>query len=186
MIKRIQLPLVLALGVIAGFSLSSLFAGDDNPSSWISVEKSYAEANLELAQARLAMAQSQNKAVAGTIDKETMDALNSAVHIARDQAKQIAVNQTANSISPELAAMEGMVQACETNYAESIKANQLQTGAVPDVELRREKAEIAVAKARLAALRVLSQQPPQVRVEWRIRMLQDDIRALWARPLIQD
>jgi hypothetical protein len=82
--------------------------------------------------------------------------------------------------------MEGMVQACETNYAESIKANQLQTGAVPDVELRREKAEIAVAKARLAALRVLSQQPPQVRVEWRIRMLQDDIRALWARPLIED
>jgi hypothetical protein len=62
----------------------------------------------------------------------------------------------------------------------------LQAGAVPDVELRREQAEISVAKARLAALQALPQQSPQVRVEWQIRMLQDDIRALWARPLIQD
>lgn len=186
MTTRIKLPLILVLGIAAGFSLSNLFARDDNSSNWMAIEKSYAEANLELAQARLAMAESQNKAVADTIDKETMDALTSAMHIARDQAKQIAVNQNVNSLSPQIAAMEGMVQACETNYAESIKANQLQAGAVPDVELRREQAEIAVAKARLAALRVLAQQPPQVRVEWQIRMLQDDIRALWARPLIQD
>src|SRR5262249_6315647 len=158
--------LVLVLGIVAGFSLSNLFARDDNSSNWIAIEKSYAEANLELAQARLAMAQSQNKAVAGTVDKETMDALASSVQVARDQAKQIAVNQNANSLSPQVAAMEGVIKAFETNYAESIKANQLQAGAVPDVELRREQAEIAVAKAKLAALRVLSQQAPQVRVEW--------------------
>jgi hypothetical protein len=186
MTKRITLPLALVLGVVAGFSLSNLFARDDNSSDWISIEKTYAEANLELTQARLAMAQSQNKAVPGTVDKETMVALTSAVQIARDQAKQIAVNQNASSLSPQIAAMQGTIQAFETNYAESLKANQLQAGSVPEVELRREQAEITVAKARLAALRVLAQQPPQVRVEWQIRMLQDDVRALWARPLIQD
>jgi predicted RNA-binding protein Jag len=186
MTRRIQLLLVLALGVVAGFGLSNLFARDEAPSAWQAIEKTYAEANLELAQARLAVAQSQNKAVAGTIDKETMDVLTSAVQIARDQVKQIAVNQNANSLSPQIAAMEGLIRGLEVNYGESLKANKLQDGTVPDLELHREQAEIAVAKARLTALRVLLQQPPQVRVEWQIRMLQDDIRALWARPLIQD
>jgi predicted outer membrane protein len=186
MTKRIPLALVLALGVVAGMTLSNLFARDDAASDWKALEKSYAEANFDLAQARLAMAESQNKSVAGTIDKETMDMLKSAVQIARDQVKQIAVNQSADSLSPQIAAMEGVIRGLEVNYSESLKANQLQDGTVPDLELRREQAQIAVAKARLAALRVLSQQPPQVRVEWQIRMLQDDIRALWARPLIQD
>jgi len=186
MTKRIKLPLVLVLGIVAGFSLSNLFARDENSTSWSAIEKSYADANLQLAQARLAMAQSQNKAVAGTVDKETMDALASAVQVARDQVKQIAVNKNPNSLSPQIAAIEGVIKAFETNYSEALKANQQQAGAVPDVELHREQAEIAVAKAKLAALRVLSQQPPQVRVEWQIRMLQDDVRALWARPLIQD
>ncbi len=74
----------------------------------------------------------------------------------------------------------------EANHAESLKANQLQPGAVPDVELRNEQAEIDMARARLAALQSLPQQPPQVRVDWEIRMLQDGIRALWARPLIEN
>src|SRR5262249_35422663 len=99
MTKRISLPLVLVLGVIAGFSLSHLFASDEAPSNWQALEKTYAEANFELGQARLAMAQSQNQAVAGTVDKETMDELTSGVQIARDQIKQIAVNQNANSFS---------------------------------------------------------------------------------------
>jgi hypothetical protein len=186
MTKRIALPLIVATCVIAFACYSKLSARDEAPSNWKSVEQRYAEANLELAQARLAMAQSQNKAVAGTVDKETMDALQSGVQIARDRLKQLVVNQNPEALSPQVAAMEGVIQALETNYSESVRANQLQAGAVPDVELRREQAEISVAKARLAALQALPQQSPQVRVEWQIRMLQDDIRALWARPLIQD
>jgi hypothetical protein len=184
--KHITLPLVLLICFIAVAYFSKLSARDEVPSNWDDLEKRYAEASLELAQARLAVARSQNKAVAGTISKQTMDDLQSGVHIASDQLKQIIVNHKANAISPRIAANQGIIQALETNYAESLKANQLQAGAVPDVELRREQAEINVAKARLASLQSLSQQSPQVRVEWEIRMLQDDIRALWARPLIED
>ena len=186
MTKRITLPLIVAICIIALACISKLSARDEAPSNWKSLEKGYAEANLELARARLAMAQSQNKAVAGTISKETMYDLQSGVQIAQDQVKQIAVNQNANALSPQIAAAEGTIRALEANYAESLKANQQEAGAVPDVELRREQAEIQVAKARLAALQSLPQQSPQVRVEWQIRMLQDDIRALWARPLIED
>jgi hypothetical protein len=52
--------------------------------------------------------------------------------------------------------------------------------------LRREQAAIVVAKARLAALKVLDQQPPEVRIQWELGQIQDQIRALWARPLIED
>ena len=186
MTKRIALPLIVATCVIAFVCFSKLSARDEAPSNWKSLEQGYAEASLELAKARLAMAQSQNKAVAGTISKETMDELQSGVQVSQDRLKQLVVNQNSNGVSPQIAAIEGVIRALETNYAESLKANQQQAGAVADVELRREQAEINVAKGRLAALKALPQQTPQVRIEWEIRMLQDDIRALWARPLIED
>jgi hypothetical protein len=186
MTKRISLPLVLVSCVIAAACFSQLSARDEAPSNWKSLEQRYAEADLELAKARLAKAQSQNKEVAGTNSREMMDELQSAVQVTQDQLKQLVVNQNSKSYSPQIAAIEGVIRALETNYAESVKANQLQPGAVKDVELRREQAEINVAKARLAALQALPQQPPDVRIEWEIRMLQDDIRALWARPIIED
>lgn len=186
MTKRTAFSLTLTLGIIVGFCLSSLSARDEAPNNWMSLEKSYAEASLELAEARLAMAQSQNKDVAGTISKQMMDELQSSVQSSRDLVKQIAVNRKPNNLSPRIAALEGNVNALETSHAESLKANQLQAGAVPEIDLRNETAEINVAKARLAALRALSSQPFEVRVDWEIRMLQDDIRALWARPLIED
>jgi hypothetical protein len=186
MTKRIALPLVLAPCVIAVACLSQLSARDEAPSNWKSLEQRYAEANLELAKARLAKAQSQNQEVPGTNSREMMDELQSGVQVTQDRLKQLAVNQSSKSSSPEIAAIEGVIKALETNHAESVKANRLQAGAVKDVELRREQAEINVAKARLATLQALPQQSPEVRIEWEIRMLQDDIRALWARPIIED
>jgi hypothetical protein len=184
--RHTSLPLIMAVCVIASACFSTVSARDEAPSNWRSLEQRYAEANLELAQSRLDMAQSQNKTVPGTVAKQTMNELHSAVQVARDWVKQLAVNQNPNRYSPQIAAMEGVIRSLEANHADSIKANQLQNGAVPAATLRNEQAEINVAKARLAALRALAQQPPDVRIEWEIRMLHDDIRALWARPLIQD
>ena len=186
MTKRFAFPLVLVPCVVLAASLSTFSALGDAASDWTALEKQYAEANYQLAAARLAVAESQNKAVAGSVTKETIDELTSGVQVARDQVKQLLVNKTANSVSPRVTAAEGQLKALEVDHTESLKANQLQAGSVPAVELQREEAEINVAKARLAALRALPQQSPQVRVEWEIRMLQDDIRALWARPLIED
>ena len=186
MTKRIALPLILVPCLIAIACLSAHSARDESPSNWKSLEQQYSKANLELAEARLAMAQSQNKAVAGTVSKQTMDDLQSGVQVARDWLKQLASSQNPNKYSPQIAAIQGVFQALETNHAESLKANELQAGSVSNVDLRREKAEIAVAKARLAALQGLPYQSPEVRIQWEIRMLQDDIRALWARPLIED
>src|SRR5262249_36685841 len=124
MTKRIALPLILVPCVIAVACLSAHSARDESQSSWKSLEQQYAEANLELAQARLAVAQSQNKSVAGTISKETMDDLQSGVQVARDWLKQLVVNKNPNQYSPRAAALEGTIQALETNYAEALKANE--------------------------------------------------------------
>ena len=101
MTKRTALPLVLAPCLIAVAYLSAYSARDDAPSDWTSLEKRYAEANLELAKARLDMAQSQNKAILRTVDRQTMDELQSGVQISRDQLKQLLVNQNADALSPQ-------------------------------------------------------------------------------------
>ena len=81
---------------------------------------------------------------------------------------------------------EDAVKALEADHAESIKANSLQANSVPATELQREVAEIAVAEARLAAIKGIGREPASVQMQWEIGQLQDQIRALWARPLIED
>jgi hypothetical protein len=184
MTKHTTLPIILTLAVLALATLSARSAREDLPSNWLTIENQYAQANLALAKARLALAKSQNRTVQNTISDETMNMLKAGVQLAQDQAKQLAVNKKADSLSPQIAAAETLLRGLQENEAESLKANKIQPGVVPDAELSRQHGEIEVAKARLAALKILAGQPPEVRIEWQIRMLQDDIRALWARPII--
>jgi hypothetical protein len=186
MTKRTAQSIILTLAVITLATLSARSAREDQPSNWLTIENQYAQANLALAKARLALAESQNRTVQNTISDETMNMLKTGVQLAQDQAKQLAVNKKADSLSPQIAAAEALLLGLQENEAKSLQANKIQPGVVPDVELKRQHGEIEVAKARLAALKLLASQPPEVRIEWQIRMLQDDIRSLWARPLIED
>ena len=186
MTQRIALPTVVASAIIAVACLSALFARDVVPSNWKSLERSYAQASVELAQARLAMAQSENAAAAGSVSKELMDVLKAGLLRAQDQMRQFESSENASPLGPQIIEAEGALQAMQVNHAESMKANQIQAGAVSDVALRREQAEIELAKARVAALKSLAQQPADVQLAWQIRFLQDDIGALRARPIRED
>jgi hypothetical protein len=186
MTKRLTVMSVIATSMLLGICLKALFAGEDSPSAWASLEKSYAQANLQLAQARLAQARHENQTVAGSVSDGTLAELSAGVQLTQLRLRQLESGATGDLYAPQIAAAEDAIRGREADYAESVKANSIQAGAVPDVELRREYAEIAVAKARLASLKALAQQPPEVRMQWEISQLQDQIRALWARPLIQD
>jgi hypothetical protein len=186
MTKRFKLLTLMASCVIIGACLNALFARDESPSTWKALEKSYAQANLELAQARLAQAKGENAAVAGSVPDGTLAELQAGVQMTRDRLRQLDSNDNTHPYAPQLVAAQDEVNALEADHAESLKANKVEAGAVSDFELRREQAEINVAKARLAALKVLAQQPPEVRVQWEISQLQDEIRALWARPMLED
>jgi hypothetical protein len=108
------------------------------------------------------------------------------VKLTKDRLQQLQSGSTTDPYGPQIAAAEDDLRGQEADYAEAIKANKIQAGVVSNTELQREQAEIAVAKARLAALKVLSKQSPEVRMQWEICQLQDQVRALWARPLIED
>jgi hypothetical protein len=186
MTRRFALPSVLATCALAVACLSTLFAGDAAAPNWKGLEIRYAQANVELAMARLAQAESQNNQAADTITPDSIDMLKAGVKLTQDQLQQLQATTATNPYGPQIAAAEEDLKALVDDHNESVQANKLQAGAVPDPQLRREQAEIDVATARLVALKSLAQQPLEVRLEWEIGQLQDQVRALWARPLIQD
>jgi hypothetical protein len=186
MFKRILLVLLLLVAVLFGAQLNRLRAKDAAPNNWKSLVMSYAEANLALAEARLAQAKGQNQLVAGSVSEETVDQLEAGVKLTRSRLQQLQKGPGSAPYAPEIAAAEDDLRGLQADHDESIKANKIQAGSVSEPELRREQAEIDVAKARLATLKVLAQQPAEVQIKWEIAQLQDQDRALWARPLIED
>jgi hypothetical protein len=186
MFKRLNFVFLVLTCVAFGTTLNLLFAVGPEPNAWKSLEKSYAVANLELAEARLEQANSQNQTVAESVSQDTIDELKIGVQLAQGRLKQLESGNKENPYGPQIKAAEDSLTALQQVYAESTNANKLTAGTIDDAELRREKAEIAVAQARLAALKSLDQQPPEVRVQWELDQLHDQIRALWARPLIED
>jgi hypothetical protein len=186
MTKRFTLFAGMAICVMLSFCLTALFADADSPSKWASLEKAYAQANLELAQARLAQAKRENEIVKGSVSDGTLDELAAGVQLTKARLRHLQGDATGGAYAGQIAAAEDCLRGLEDNYAASLKANSIQAGSVTEAELRREQAEIAVSKARLASLRVLAEQPADVRVEWEISQLRDQVRALWARPLIED
>ena len=112
--------------------------------------------------------------------------LQAGVQLTEGRLRQIESDAPGDPFAPQIAAAEDAVRALEMDHAESVKANGLQANSVPAPELRREEAEIVVAKARVAALKAIGREPAGVQVQWEIGQLQDQVRALWARPLIED
>jgi hypothetical protein len=188
MTKRFAMLAVSVSCLIVAFRLPGLLARDEQPSDWKTLELRYAQANLELAQARLALANSQNQKAASTISQDVIDTLKAGVKLTQDKLQQLQAPATGNgsTFAPQIVAAQDGLKALIDVHNQSLQANKLQPDAVPDPKLRREQAEIDVAAARVAALQSLARQPFEVRIEWQIAQLQDDIRALGARPLISD
>jgi hypothetical protein len=186
MIRKLSLVAAILVCVALGSSFHSIFADSNAPNAWKNLEKSYATANLELAEARLAQAKSENEAEEDSVSDVTISELEAGVQLTQGRLKQIESGDKENPYAPQIKSAEDVVSALKNDYTESVKANKIEAGAVSDADLRREKAEIAVAEARLAAVKALDQQPPEVRIEWELGQLHDQIRELWARPLIED
>jgi hypothetical protein len=186
MSRKLFTLIAMSACVVLGAYLNSLFAKDEAPSQWKALEKAYAQANVELAKARLAQAQSENQTVGGSVSNGMVAELKAGVQLTQERLKLIESGASGDSFAPQIAAGEDAVKALEADHAESIKANSLQANSVPAAELKREAAEIAVAKARLAAIKAISREPAGVQMQWEIGQLQDQVRALWARPLIED
>jgi hypothetical protein len=184
--KRFLLLTASVLCLVTVLCLSGLLAGDAAPTDWKTLEIRCAQANVELADARLAEAENQDKLAPGTNSVGAIQMLKTDAKFSRDRLTQLEGKGGSNPFAPQIIAATDQIKALTDNYNGSLQANNLQPGSVSAQQLRRQQAEINVAKARLAAFQSLSEQPLPVRLEWQIRQLQNDIHALWARPLIQD
>ncbi len=186
MTQRFRLLIASVLCLVTALCLTRLLARDPSSSNWKSLEIRCAQANAALAEARLAEAEAQNKLAPETNSQDMIQSLKADVKLAHDQLLQLQGRGDSKPYGPQIVAAMDRISALVENHKQSLQANQLQAGSVPDPVLRRQQAQIDLAKARLAALQSLAEQPLPVRLEWQIRQLQDDVQALWARPLIQD
>lgn len=185
MSRRLALLAALAAPLVLWSYLAQSNAQQPGSDNWNALELQYAEANLALAKARLAIAQHENAELADSVSPETLGSLVAGVALAQgrlDNLQGKAGDPNAGYIAEAQARLNG----AEEDYQNSLRANSIDADAVPAVMLEQEQAEIAVAKARLAMLEVLNDQPAEVRLNWEIRQLQDEIRALWNRPLIRN
>lgn len=186
MTQRLTMLSMFAASLIGLAYFATSFAQESQPDNWNSLEIQYAEANLKLAEAQLATAQHTNQQAADSVSKATIDSLRAGVAIAQDRLKNLQGTGDENPYSEMILEAEARLRGAEEAYQESLQANGIDASAVPEVKLRKQQAEIEVAQARLAMLKSLDAQPADVRLHWEIRQLQDEIRALWNRPLIED
>lgn len=186
MTLRKALPTALTMFIFLLAFLTRCSAQETNAGDWTALKIQYAKANLELAQARLALAVHQNQEVPDSVAVGTMESLQAGVQIAQGRLERLQSNQPADPYASLIIDAEARVKGAEEKFQESMRANRIQAGTIPEVLLRQERAELDVAKTRLALLKTLHEQPVDVRLQWEIRELQDEVRALWNRPLLED
>jgi len=112
---------VLAACVIFGACLNALFAKDEAPTNWKALEKAYAEANVKLAEARLAQARSENQTVGGSVSSGMLAELQAGVQLTQARLKQLGTSAPGDAFAPQVAAAEDAVRALEMVHAESLK-----------------------------------------------------------------
>src|SRR5690349_21852420 len=126
--NRYVVVAAMALCVALGACLNGLFARDDAPSNWPALEKAYAEANIELAKARLAQAKSENESVKGSVSDGMLEELAAGVQVTQDRLKLLEHPGQGDPFGPQIIAAENNVRGLEEDHAESLKANSLQAG----------------------------------------------------------
>src|ERR1700761_2804793 len=113
MFKRFKLTCLVLACIAFGATLNMLFAGGTDTNSWKALERSYATANVELAEARLAQANSQNQAVADSVSRGMIAELKAGVQVAQDRLKQLDDKGHGNPYGPQIKAGEDAVNVLE-------------------------------------------------------------------------
>src|SRR5262245_4430112 len=116
MSNKSTLVTLFVVGIIAAVSLPALFARDESPSNWSALERAYAAANLELAQSRLALAETQKQAVADSVSQDTIDALQANVRYLQARATQLSGGKAPDPFTTLIAAAQHELKAVEADH----------------------------------------------------------------------
>jgi hypothetical protein len=188
MTHRLTQIATLSLGLIAALSLPTLFAQAPAEPDWKAAQTAYATANLELAEVRLNQLNREREVARDAVPDETIAILESQVELAKLQLDQITNGKPGDVLDFQLAAAAAELKARETNYQKLVRIREFaaSSAAVTGADLKLAAAQIAVARSRVGILKALAAQPAEVRIQWQIADMQNQIRSLWTRPQIED
>ena len=142
---------------------------------WKKLQKAYASATLELAQADLAVDEEMIKQVPGTVPGMHLDRLERLVILRQRQLKAIEGRSAIDRLEPLVLSCQMMLANSADNLRRLLAANKQVAGTIPTVEIRRAEVRVAVAEARVALAKALPKQSAPVRLHWELQILREQL-----------
>lgn len=141
----------------------------------------YAKALQQLAEADLEKANEANRRVPETIPNTVVRSLQDAVAVAEARVKLLSGEKTDQTQNPYELAANDAIRSAQQNLDQALKANARAPGAVSEGEVKRRRAQVAIAEARAAVAKHLPNASPMEVARWEILQLQEAVNDLQNR-----
>jgi hypothetical protein len=188
MTHRVSRIGMLSFALVAILGLTTLFAQNAGSPELQAAQKAYAAAILDLAETRLNQLNREREVARDAVPDETIAILEAQAELAKQQLDQVTNGKPVDILEFQISEAAAELQARDTNYQKLTRIREFAatSAAVSASDLKIAAAQTAVARSRVAILKALASQPAEVRMQWQIADLQNQISSLWARPQIED
>jgi hypothetical protein len=175
--KRLWALVALLAGVYLAWGVRVRAHDADQSQSWKRLTQDYAGAAVDLAEARLASAKSINKSVPRSIAADRIGDMTRLVEAAQTRQRMLKLGETGDACISLITAAEISLERDENTYAGFQKA--VERGAVLATgTLDLAKTRVQLAKARVALAKALAGQPVEIRRQWQIELIVDEIESI--------
>lgn len=173
--------LVALVALLAGVYLAwggRVGAHDANQStSWERLTRDYAGAAVDVAEAQLASAKAINQSVPRSIAADRIGNLTRLVEAAQTRQRMLKMADPSNVCATLVAAAEISLKRDENTYSGYQKA--VERGAVLSPgTLDLAKSRVQLAKARVELIKALADQPLEIRRQWQIELIVDELESI--------
>jgi len=176
-VKRLWALAALSACVYMTWSVRVRALDADQSKNWERLTQDYASAAVDVAEARLASAKSINKSVPRSIAADLIGDMTRLVEAAQERQRMLKTGDAGDSCVSLMAAAQISLKRDENTYAGLQKA--VERGAVLSpgaLDLAKTRAELA--KARVALAKALADQPVEVRRQWQIELIVDEMESI--------
>ena len=162
---------ILAVLLAVGLTLSA--EKGDAPKTWPALARDYAAAASNLAQADVASAVAYNTSVPNAIPASEIEFLRAAAQAAQDRLVALEAGKPLDATASLVILAEANLKGARSAYARLLRQASLVS--VLEEQIRAAKARVDLAEAKLALVKALGDQPPEVRRQWQMQLLLDEL-----------
>jgi hypothetical protein len=175
--KRLGALAALLAGVYLAWGVRVRAHDADQSKSWERLTQDYASAAVDLAETRLASAKSINKSVQRSIAADRIGDMTRLVEAAQARQRMLTRGDAGDTCITLVAAAEISLQRDESTYAGFQKAVE-RGGVLSAGTLDLAKTRVQLAKARVALSKALADQPVEIRRQWQIELIVDEMESI--------